>query len=90
MASERKWTKGPWKFKPHGSRFRIIEAEQETSIAIGQNQGDVESEANARLIASAPDLYEALESLLDPSTDMLAHAGNVRKARAALAKAKGE
>jgi hypothetical protein len=48
-----------------------------------------EAEANARLIAAAPDLYEALHDLcasggLDDGGDVFA------KAKAALAKARGE
>ena len=52
-------------------------------------RGSIEAEANARLIAAAPDLLEALEYLLsqfgrlDHLTDY--NAGN--KARAAIAKA---
>jgi hypothetical protein len=59
-----------------------------------------ESEARARLIAAAPDLYEALDGLLRvcslhfeasgfPSA-FHANAGSVDVARAALAKARGE
>jgi hypothetical protein len=58
------------------------------------------TEANARLIAAAPELYEALqqalaflESLEDfrrrPRVDGISHAGSIDDARAALAKADG-
>lgn len=49
--------------------------------------------ANARLIAAAPDLLEALEALLfaycDPGNEGGDHDEKVAKARAALAKARG-
>ena len=46
---------------------------------------------NARLIAAAPDLLEALEGLLDLHSDDLQHAGPAwDAASAAIAKAKGE
>lgn len=54
-----------------------------------------EAKANARLIAAAPDLYEALQGLIDalPSAEEMAATGQVEgpglvAARAALAKAK--
>ena len=43
-----------------------------------------ETNANARLIAAAPDLLEALEALLEGDFNV------AEKARAAIAKAKGE
>ena len=54
-------------------------------------------EANARLIAAAPDLLEALESLYhtansigEDTCDPVAFAGALEDARAAIEKAKGE
>ena len=46
------------------------------------------SEANARLIAAAPDLLTALQDMLDGEGDMTAE--RVKKARAAITKATGE
>jgi hypothetical protein len=51
------------------------------------------SEANARLIAAAPDLYDALDNLVANVTEAfpaLADLGPITKAHAALAKARGE
>ena len=45
---------------------------------------------NARLIAAAPDLLEALEALLVPLDGAIDAGGLVAKARAAVAKARGE
>lgn len=48
-----------------------------------------EAEANARLIAAAPDLLEALEGFVAEFGDKAVNA-NVKKARAAIAKATGD
>jgi len=53
------------------------------------NGGDEAMEANARLIAAAPELLEALEWLLDDVGRASSMLGAV-KARAAIAKATGE
>ena len=49
---------------------------------------DEEAEANARLITAAPDLLEALRSLLDALPSATTHPA-IRSARAAIAKATG-
>ena len=58
---------------------------------------NAEREANARLIAAAPDLLEALESLYhtansigEDTCDPVAFAGALEDARAAIAKARGQ
>lgn len=52
---------------------------------------NAEAEANARLIASAPDLLEALEALVwDRDVRDVATHHDIGRARAAIAKAKGE
>jgi hypothetical protein len=62
------------------------------------NFGGKEAEANARLIAAAPDLLEALDSLLEQTLDLDLASGNelmdrekeaYEKAIAAIAKARG-
>ncbi len=56
--------------------------------------GQATAEANAHLIASAPELFEALKWFIDDisgtHTVMLDFDANVVRARAALAKAAGE
>lgn len=49
-----------------------------------------DSEANARLISSSPDLLEALEQFIDITSDINGLSQQRAKARAAIAKAKGE
>jgi len=95
-----KHTPGPWtyylasKHYPNGSDNdygRIVWAIGHGEVA--QTPGrllDTEDEANARLIAAAPDLLEALEqvvNLLDYDDDSL---GARMVARAAILKATGE
>jgi hypothetical protein len=61
-------------------------------------ESDETNEANAHLIAAAPDMYEALEDLLNEYSDLMSdmygnHDGSTTaymKAEAALAKARGE
>ena len=105
MTSEPKWTPGPWDFSMakmpidgeydycisavvDGERYVISEAFGRVSEKQRPN-----AHANARLIAAAPELYEALERLVADVADYDAwerpcHA--VDTARAALKKARGE
>lgn len=67
-----------------------------TGASRGLHYSDPTTEANARLIAAAPDLYEALAGLLDYDEQdedcaaTMAHVAARDAARAALAKARGE
>lgn len=61
----------------------------------GNTVGAEERRANARLVASAPDLYEMLESAPDimqmqPEEFYVEYTAWVNKARAAIARAEGE
>lgn len=73
-----KYTPGPWKRKIKSVLIPV--APYEWAEAYG---GSI---ANARLIAAAPDLLEALQDLCDT----LGECGMTEKARAAIAKAEGE
>lgn len=96
--SENKWTNGPWKHYPEDniivSNGRMILEWQARSLAVSVAERD----ANARLIAAAPDLAEACELIVgaeilsktDDLQGMLMYADGIGKARAALAKARGE
>ena len=67
--TERKWTKGPWVWdKRHP--FNVY-SDDATGSIVSTTDGfkyaprhDAEKQANANLIAAAPDLYEALEKCL--------------------------
>ena len=106
--SETKWTKGPWTFFEHswahtgifssGKRvaaLELSEVTEETEEALGD-----EMAANAHLIAAAPDLYEALEAMVEwygkrNHTDnhllpMDSQEHEIADAMMALAKARGE
>lgn len=76
-----KYTPGPWELR--GTRLVTDKHGVVIAEKIGSNGGG--SESNARLIASAPELLEALEALLDDASSK-----NQKAARDAIAKAKGE
>ena len=84
MSTETKWTPGPWS-PYHGGDTNLwwIVYDHE-GCELGSGDGGFD-EGDANLIAAAPELYEALEALLE-YRDKWA----VEKARAALAKARGE
>lgn len=64
-----KYTSGPWVVDPAVRQGFTVYAPKERFIVGTQDEegryGAIESEANARLIAAAPDLLEALKDLLD-------------------------
>lgn len=107
-------SEGPWfvrksphyKFEHYTHREIIIDPEgEEGGIVLGEvfysDTGDNEAEANARLIAAAPDLLAALVEILGPLNVCSDNAnvrdetmlpiditmGEIRRARAAIAKA---
>lgn len=107
--SGRPWTPGPWSTHPEdlrGGRYWVIDmpgmaADDYFDEPFAIHESD-NGEANARLIAAAPDLYEAVNEMLDhePSReDFRSDAkGDLQfkiatqvweRARAALAKADG-
>ena len=62
--SESKHTPGPWGIKPFiNSPSADIDARSGESIATVWDVSDVNVEANARLIAAAPDMLDVLKSL---------------------------
>jgi hypothetical protein len=80
-----KHTPGPWTVKPS-----ILETYD--FVEIGENQIDVFTEGNARLIAAAPEMLEALEHVYRELIDAgeSADAVHFRVVGAAIRKAKGE
>jgi len=92
-------TKGPWELSegntsvwavsPMNARVRIADVKQHSPM------NGINNEANARLIATAPDLLEALEGLLslhDPDGKFQPshYKPFLSAAKTAIAKAKGE
>lgn len=106
MSTQTKWTQGPWFTKREGWATVYVEARigggllQEVAACGPTQQGPEQQEANATLIAAAPELYEALEDLLGyfrsgnavdvERATIKANAPEVLAARAALKKARGE
>jgi hypothetical protein len=95
-----KFTPGPWRINRHGFEtsylcHEFIEGDSGIAVfGVWHPENHKEQEANARLIAAAPELYEALKDLLDVchcenncAPDDMTCATN--KARAALAKVEG-
>ena len=96
--SERKWTKGPWHASEVASIWNSDESDEIADVW-DHGRGMEETQANAQLIAAAPDLYEALEQARDTILELI-NARNseaegsdedwVGGINAALSKARGE
>lgn len=98
VSSESKFTPGPWRIGNPGEKGGIgVDA---TDHADGLNfevcevwgvdvdsQHDERSQANAKLIVAAPDLLDALQSLVRHAEALGRHCELYDKARAAIAKA---
>ena len=88
-----KHTPGPWSYwngicSPGG---RVTQDETGTHIAIPTVYANAQlTDANARLIAAAPELFEALKSVLDMASSGVPNFGTVVSARAAIAKSTGK
>ena len=105
---ETKHTPGPWRISGESATtvqadYRAINSEGGVLIAralgypnSGYFPSDDEAAANARLIAAAPELLEALEALRDNVGTCICYDESAREfnawemAKAAIAKAKGE
>jgi len=105
--SETKFTKGPWGIEYDGHEANIIgpvpyTSDQRDIAYVNSEVGDIDgfacgvtAQANAHLIAAAPELYEALEDVAKViACGNLASVGAqdlaLFKAQAAQAKARGE
>ena len=97
------FTPGPWTFSDHHTTIEISSPSRRQKVAIAavdvgyDEPFNSEQIANIHLIASAPDMREALKSGLIFIDAMLKHAGldpaqsvEGNKIRAALAKAEGK
>lgn len=94
------YTPGPWEvIEVKGSYkipFVVAAGEKRVATCTGDQLNPEgtsigEARANARLIAAAPELVEALEGFLNPANFRLTHGDSVfENARALLARIKGE
>ena len=98
MSDKTKHTPGPWRTKREGFSTVYVEARidggliQEVAACGPTEAGRDQQEANARLIAAAPELLEALRGIMKLDEDLCSE-GSIEaldKARAAIAKATGE
>ena len=89
------WTQGPWFTKREGWATVYVEARigggllQEVAACGPTQQGPEQQEANATLIAAAPELYESLVECLECEFAVTDKAA-IAKAEAVLKKARGE
>jgi len=95
-------TPGPWKVDKELNSFRgqwliaIDVGDRGRGMAVAETIGGTGDErANARLIAAAPDLLNALQAIVKSLADqddegMIEHAQQMIDARAAIAKAEGQ
>jgi hypothetical protein len=110
MSNETKWTPGPWRINKYGSIGAGEFGSSPIVASIESFWGDAylvegDHQANARLIAAAPEMADALEPFsreansYDPDEDdshihiwgdIKLTLGDLRAARAALRKARGE
>jgi len=91
-------TPGPWRYEASTKTIRACPSNYWLAT-MDSWDGAVNNEANARLIAAAPDLLEALEELVSRRESVCAERGEMdrlagsdgryNRARAAIAKAKG-
>ena len=91
MTDQPKWTPGPWR-AVMGSRHvvDVFAGDRDVVSVYGGGVGFEYRDANAHLIAAAPDLYAALDGLLGLLDAGSLYEPQAYAARAALAKAIGE
>lgn len=92
MADEKPWTPGPWLDGEGNTTGRVVTAPEQPKVRRNVAAcGGPNRDGNARLIAAAPDLYEALVVAADLCVGTFAENGGPHKQMlAALAKANGE
>ena len=82
-----KHTPGPWVWTPESESIHGYSPEGEALVVVYELNTN---EADARLIAAAPDLLTALEGLLEITDFHELYGSKTEAARAAIAKATGE
>ncbi len=94
MSAETKWTKGTWALDWNVSRIDVFSSDAATLIATIRRSTpsdgiDADARANARLIAAAPELLEALRDLAESVRAAGITGPYLDAADAAIAKATG-
>jgi hypothetical protein len=79
-------TPGPWTLHRGYDRYGVAGANRENVAQVMCHSGFFPGDANARLIAAAPDMLEALKAI-EPS---ISNRQKLAQARAAIAKAEGK
>jgi len=74
---ETKHTPGPWIYGTHQDSAMVQTAEPCKTVATIYAKAPSEREANARLIAAAPDLLEALERIASATMSQYANAADM-------------
>ena len=86
-----KHTPGPWEFDGYDVvRTQTLAPFTVAVVNLTSPQGNEIERANARLIAAAPDMLEALEGIAKPDGFISLDYEALHKALAAIRKAKGE
>jgi len=93
--SDRPWTPGPWKVHLVDETLVTGKKADISTTFFGDAANAEERASNARLIASAPDMYEALDRIITqwdtPNWKLNEKTGAIiNDARAVLRKARGE
>lgn len=80
----RKFTKGDWKVEAvYGDHFIVLADNRTVADCFG-------NESNARLIASAPEMYKVLKLMLDAILDYAPYGNPAMKARELLGRIDGK
>ena len=100
--SETKYTPGPWRTSDEFNHESVVGPDRRmvadcAVLPVAGGDGLEANRSNARLIAAAPDMAEALKACIDALRNLGAHqspnmigAAALTEARAALAKARGQ
>lgn len=86
-------TRMPWRAQKSVHRYGTFLILDQLDGVVAYVRGDVKNAPAARLIAAAPDLYDALSRIIEEYGDHYLYKGSVgpyQQARAALAKALGD
>jgi hypothetical protein len=84
-------TPGPWYKRQQGSEIEIKSGIYTIGMVHNYNEPHEANEANANIIEAAPDMFEALIEILPYAEEFInSNHPSWKKAKAAIAKAKGE